>query len=187
MPDHNPSADVPVFGRISARPFTFQVAATQLEHQLGRFRDVLTLALGLIAVALGGVAIMLTEKATFWDDLSSGVLFVGGVCAGLALFPWDADDAPDIRAIAYRYAVHLEEITALATATVMSAIASNEDPLRKKMIRVKVALIIILAGAIVGTISKVVESRSYDSVSASPSPTPSFYSRGPEATKGSFR
>src|SRR5579862_23247 len=114
-------------GVVSPEPFVFDVAKTALEHQLERFRDVLTLSLGLIAAALAGIAFMVVEKSTASDMLVGIALAVGGVLALLAIVCWsDPIDAPNPQALAEVFDQSPLQMRAVATGSVLMAINKNK-------------------------------------------------------------
>ncbi|MEO6913968.1 MAG: hypothetical protein ABI182_08130 [Candidatus Baltobacteraceae bacterium] len=97
---------MPGIGDSSVDPFVYQAVAQQLEHQLNRYRDTLTLGFGIIAVALASIAYLLTERATKVDDGLAAILMLGGILAAVAVaVHWDAKDAPDAEVLAAAYAL----------------------------------------------------------------------------------
>lgn len=150
----------PGFDDVRFTEFVYYVAEHQLDLQLDRYRDVLTLSLGLIAAALAAVAFVVVDKASWIDVAAAGLLTVGGVLSGIALFyGWDADVAPDAEELATSYDGDPELLRADATAAILATLRDNEIWLRRKMIMVRLALLVILVASIVGIGSKVVESR----------------------------
>jgi hypothetical protein len=159
MADDQPGIKVPDVGIISAEPFAYEVAARALEHQLERFRDVLTLSLGLFAAALAGVAFMVVDNATHNDRMVAVALAIGGFVAFLAFFCWsDPSDAPNPKKVAELYDKAPMHARAFSTGAVLLAINENRPHLRIKFLLAKLALCIIIVASTFGVCLKVVES-----------------------------
>ncbi len=151
---------VPGIGPVSPDPFVYQVAAQQLDRQLDRYRDVLTLCLGLIAVALAAIAFLVVDKATVLDDICGVILGIGASLAALALFfKSDARGAPDAEALAIGYETAPQLTRARASGAVLLTIKLNQGPLELKLAVAQLAMIIILAATAGGVGAKIVESR----------------------------
>ena len=123
---------------VSPDAFVYDVAATALQRQLDRFRDVLTISLGLIAAALASIAFVLVGKMSRPDAILAGIVAFGGVIAlGTACF-WDPREAPNPLALSGVFETEPEYVTAFATAGVLKAIRENQRPLQIKMILARV-------------------------------------------------
>jgi hypothetical protein len=173
-------------GVVSPEPFVFDVAKTALEHQLERFRDVLTLSLGLIAAALAGIAFMVVEKATNYDMAVGVVLTIGGVIALLAIVCWsDPLDAPNPQMLAEAFDHSPLQMRVAATGSVLMAINKNKPHLRTKFLLAKLSLFLILGAATFGVCLKVVELEGHgqDQVRAGARVVQSGFSRGYQAPR----
>ncbi|HEY2476330.1 MAG TPA: hypothetical protein VGI19_16200, partial [Candidatus Cybelea sp.] len=74
-------------------------------------------------------------------------------------YGWDADVAPDAERLATSQHADSKLLRLDAVAAVLIALRQNEFWLRRKMIMVRLALLLIIVASIVGIGSKVVESR----------------------------
>jgi hypothetical protein len=146
---------------VSPDPFVYQVAATALQRQLDRFRDVLTISLGLIAAALASIAFVLVGQISPLDMVVAGILAIGGFVALATVCLGDPQESPKPLTLAAVFEGDPRYSTALATASVLGAIRENSEPLRRKMSRARAALVIILIAAALGVYLKVVESREH--------------------------
>jgi hypothetical protein len=157
-----PEIDVEKIGKVSCDQAALDVASRQLEHQLDRYRDVLSLSLGLLGVSVGGIAFLLVEKSSGLDDVLAVIFIVGGVFAAVALlFRLDAQDAPKAQLFANVYESNPDETRGLATAAILIAIDGNARNLKWKMRWAKLALLAVLIGTACSVPVKIVELRGH--------------------------
>jgi hypothetical protein len=124
---------IPGIGSVSQDPFVYEVAARQLDRQFDRYRDVLTLSIGLLAAALAAIAFLLVDKASNLDCIYVIGLAIGGLVALAVFFRSDASESPDGKAIALSYDSDPDLARATATGSVLLTIELNSRPLNLKI------------------------------------------------------
>ena len=151
--------NVPDIGQVSTEAFVYTAVAQQLEHQLDRYRDTITLAFGLVATALAVIVFLLADRPDPDDKTMAVLLLFGAIVAVIVLAIYaDPQDAPDAEVLATSYSLSPDIARGRATAAMLVAMRRNTKPLELKMLLVRLALVIILISGAAGVVGKVVES-----------------------------